>query len=345
MNLNAIKILSIDDEIKDLSIIERYSRSLSMGVESYQDPQKITLSSTEIDFDLVLIKCERIKFNMLEFIKTFRKMNKNIPIIVLTSTEDDVSLYEKALKLGANDFLNKPINFASFQARIQNTLELSKLQALMHDKIFLLEDEVQKATVLFKENEHETLDVLGKCVQYNDYVKDSHILRIAHICKLLAKEAGLSEKVQDLAFHSSKFYDLGKLGISDEILLKPGKLDEQELEIMKTHSRAGYDILKYTQSSYLKAGAIISYSHHERYDGSGYPIGLKGETIPILGRIVTIADVFDALTSKRPYKEAESIEEACAYLLKEKGKHFDPNLVDVFIQNLDAIRSIKDKYK
>lgn len=172
-----------------------------------------------------------------------------------------------------------------------------------------------------------------------------HTLRISHYCKVLAKAVGLNEKLQDLAFYASQFHDLGKLDIADVILLKPEKLSDDEFEIIKTHSRIGYDMLKYTQSGYLKAAAIICYSHHEKYDGSGYPIGLSGEAIPILGRIVAVADVFDALTQERPYNELWSVEDACQLLITEKGKHFDPLLVDLFIENLDEIKSIKNQYK
>ena len=172
-----------------------------------------------------------------------------------------------------------------------------------------------------------------------------HTLRISHYCKVLAKAVGLNEKLQDLAFYASQLHDVGKLDIADEILLKPKKLSVNEFEIIKTHARIGYDLLKYTQIGYLKAAAIICYSHHEKFDGSGYPIGLSGEAIPVLGRIVAVADVFDALTQERPYNELWSIEDACQLLIGEKGKHFDPLLVDLFIENLDEITSIKSRYK
>lgn len=172
-----------------------------------------------------------------------------------------------------------------------------------------------------------------------------HTLRIAHYSKVLAKAVGLNEKLQDLAFYASQFHDVGKLDIADEILLKPKKLSVNEFEIIKTHARIGYDLLKYTQSGYLKAAAIICYSHHEKFDGSGYPIGLSGEAIPVLGRIVAVADVFDALTQERPYNELWSVEDACQLLITEKGKHFDPLLVDLFIENLDEIKAIKSQYK
>lgn len=172
-----------------------------------------------------------------------------------------------------------------------------------------------------------------------------HALRIAHYSKVLAKAVGLNEKLQDLAFYASQLHDVGKLDIADEILLKPKKLSVNEFEIIKTHARIGYDLLKYTQSGYLKAAAIICYSHHEKFDGSGYPIGLSGEAIPVLGRIVAVADVFDALTQERPYNELWSVEDACQLLITEKGKHFDPLLVDLFIENLDEIKAIKSQYK
>jgi response regulator RpfG family c-di-GMP phosphodiesterase len=172
-----------------------------------------------------------------------------------------------------------------------------------------------------------------------------HTLRIAHYCKVLAKAVGLNEKLQDLAFYASQFHDVGKVDIADEILLKPKKLSNDEFEIIKTHARVGYDMLKYTQSGYLKAAAIICYSHHEKFDGSGYPIGLSGEAIPVLGRIVAVADVFDALTQERSYNELWSVEDACQLLIAEKGKHFDPVLVDLFIENLDEIKSIKSQFK
>ncbi|HIC44237.1 MAG TPA: HD domain-containing protein [Sulfurimonas sp.] len=193
-------------------------------------------------------------------------------------------------------------------------------------------------------NEHEAVETLAKSAGYKEHKMGKHSQRIAHYCKLLAKTAGLNEKIQDTAFYASQVYDLGKVGIPDSVLLKAGKLDDRELEVMKTHSRLGYDILKYSKTRYLKAGAVIAYSHHEKYDGSGYPIGLKGETIPILGRIVAIADVFDALTHERVYKKAWSIEEACQFLVEEKGKHFDPSLVEDFIQHIDEVKSIKTEF-
>lgn len=345
MNINGMKILSIDDNSDDLLMIEEYSTSLSLEVNSFKDPEKALLSSQSIIYDLMIVNYRTPKPNALDFIRSFRQnISRDIPIIVLIKPEDNEELQVKALHLGAHDFLTKPIHPSLFQARVLNALKLKKAQTLLEDETFLLEDTIQSATDVLKKNEHESLQVLGMSSEYKDNTRGGHTLRIAHYCKVLAKEAGLSEKLQDIIFHSSQFHDLGNLGIADEILLKPNKLDEDELEIMKTHARKGYDMLKYSKSEYLKAGAVICYSHHEKFDGTGYPIGLSGDTIPIPGRIVAVADVFDALTSVRPYNQLWSIEDACKFLVKEKGKHFDPNFVDLFIENLDEIKSIKSKF-
>lgn len=344
MNINGMKILSVDDNAADLGMIENYTKSLSLEVESFEDPKKALLSSEHTAYDLVVVDYGMGEYNGLEFIKEFRHKNSDVPIIMLTEVEDDVMLQEKALRLGAYDVLSKPVSPVIFQARVFNALKLTKAQSLLNDQSLLLEDEVKNATRTFKESEQEALQFLGISAQYKEHTTGAHTQRIAHYSKVLAKAMDLSEKIQDIIFYASQFYDLGKVAIADEILLKPGKLDEDEFEVMKTHARIGFDILKYAQSEYLKAGAVISYSHHEKYDGSGYPIGLIGETIPIPGRIVAIADVFDALTHERPYKKAWSIEEACAFLVEEKGRHFDPKLVDLFMQNLDEIKSIKNKF-
>ena len=341
MNINGMKILSIDDNIKDLSIIEDYAGTLSLEIDSFQDPKKALLSTESIEYDVVVVNHKIPQLNGLDFIKTFRINNSDTPVIMLS---DDVTLQEKALRLGAHDFLSKPVNALLFQARIFNALKLKKAQALLKDETLLFKNEIQEAKTAVEENEQEALYILGKAVEYKDRKTGAHTQRVAHYCQVLAKAAGLNEKVQDVVFHASQLHDLGNVGISDDILLKEGKLDEDEYAVMKTHARIGYDMLKYSQSGYLKAAAVICYSHHERYDGSGYPIGLSGETIPILGRIVAIADVFDALTQERPYKKAWTVEDACQLLIEEKEKHFDPNLVDLFIENMNQIKSIQNQF-
>lgn len=344
MNIENMKIISIDDNKTNLLIIESYAKTLSLQIDSFLEPKEALLSSQNIEYDLVIVDYMMPEMNGLEFIQEFRKNNPEIPIIMLTAVGDDMQLQIKALEYGANDFLSKPINAPAFKARIVNMLKLRKSQLLLKDKAMLLQVEVDKATLRLKESEHETLQMLGKSAEYKDPETNAHTQRVSHYCKILAAAYGLDESLQDIIFYASPFHDLGKIGIPDRILLKPSKLDADEYDIMKKHSQIGYEILKGSKSKYLKAGGVIAYNHHEKYDGTGYPNGLKGESIPIFGRITAIADVFDALTSNRPYKKAWDVDEAFNLLLEEKNRHFDPILVDLFIENKEDVMTIHNKF-
>lgn len=344
MNIEQMRVLSIDDNKTNLLIIESYAKMLQLQIDSFLDP-KVALEKSQIgEYDIVIVDYMMPEMNGLEFIQAFRAFNQRTPIVMLTAVGDDMELQIKALEFGANDFLSKPINAPAFKARIINMLKLRKSQLLLQDKALLLQDEVYTATKRLIESEHETLQILGKTAEYKDPETNAHTQRVAHYCKLLAKAHNLDEEFQDLIFYASPFHDIGKIGIPDKVLLKPGKLDDEEFVIMKTHSQIGYEILKNSKSKYLKAGGIIAYNHHERYDGKGYPNGLSGEDIPILGRITAIADVFDALTSIRPYKNAWSTEQAFNLLIEEKGKHFDPVLVDLFLENKDKVIEIHEQF-
>lgn len=344
MNIKNMEILSIDDNKTNLLIIENYAKSLSLKVDSFLNPLEALEACKHKEYDLIIIDYMMPQIDGLEFIKEFRKDNFETPIIMLTAVSDNMSLHLRALEYGANDFLNKPINSPAFKARITNLLKLKKSQQLIKNKALLLEEEVYKATNMLKDAERETLEILAKCAEYKDPETNAHTQRVAHYCKLLAKACGLDEKTQDTIFYASPFHDLGKIGIPDQILLKPAKLDNNEFDVMKQHAMIGYEILKNSKSDYLKAGGIIAYTHHEKYDGTGYPNKLKGENIHIYGRITAIVDVFDALTSNRPYKKFWEIGEAINFLIEQKGKHFDPNLVDLFIQQKDEILEIHNKF-
>ena len=344
MNIENMKILSVDDNKTNLLIIECYAKILNLQITSCLNPKEALYDSFENEYDLIIVDYMMPEMNGLDFIQGFRSKNQNTPIIMLTAVGDDMELQIKALEYGANDFLGKPINAPAFKARIINMLKLRKSQLLIENKALLLQEEVEKASFRLKESEYETLEALGKSAEFKDPETNAHTKRVAHYCKLLAKTYGLDENLQDIIFYSSPLHDLGKIGISDNILLKPGKLTAEEFEIMKTHTTIGYEILKKSKSKYLKAGAVIANSHHEKYDGTGYPNKLKGENIPILGRITAIADVFDALTSTRPYKKAWSLDEAFDFLIKEKGLHFDPKIVDMFIENKNEVISINQRF-
>ncbi len=196
-----------------------------------------------------------------------------------------------------------------------------------------------------EDTQREVIYKLGDIGECRSSETGQHVKRVAEYSKLLATKIGLNEKEVNRLFMVSPMHDIGKVGIPDSILNKNGKLDPAEWEIMKTHAQIGYDILKTSKREILKSAAIVSYTHHEKWDGSGYPLGLKGEDIHIFGRITAVADVFDALGSDRVYKKAWSLDRILELFKEEKGKHFDPNLIDVFLENLDEFLEIKDKYK
>lgn len=195
------------------------------------------------------------------------------------------------------------------------------------------------------QREYETLTVLGKAAEFKNPETGAHISRIGFYSRLLAQSLGEGDGSQDLIFYASPLHDIGKIGIPDSILAKSGKLTPEEFEIIKTHPRIAYDILKNTKSPYLQAGATIALTHHEKYNGTGYPNALKGEDIPLYGRIVGLVDVFDALASKRPYKEPWPFEKIIDFLISEKGGHFNPLIVDHFIANMDEVKHIFSSYQ
>lgn len=338
-------VVSIDDNQTNLLLVESYAKSLKLKVTSFLEPKKALDFLKANSHDLIIVDYMMPEMNGLEFIKEYRKLYAQIPIIMLTAVGDDVQLQVEALELGATDFLIKPIVPPAFKARMNNLLKMHISQELIRDRAVMLKDEVANATRVIQEREEEALHVLGRAAEYKDPETGAHVERVAHYCKLLAKGIGLPEIMQNKVYHASPFHDIGKVGIPDNILLKPGKLSEEEFAVMKTHPRIGYEILRDAKSDNLKAGAMIAMSHHEKWDGSGYPNGLQGEEIPIYGRIVAVADVFDALTSKRPYKKAWSFDAAIEYLKEQKGKHFDPELVDLFIENIDEVQKIFEMIK
>jgi len=345
MDFSEIKLISIDDNQNNLFLIEAICSEIGINVTNFDDPVNGLMYVLQNDIDIIVIDYMMPQLNGIDFIKEYRNSNLLVPIVMVTAAGSDDGIHQAAFEAGVNDFLSKPVNSTLFKARITTLLKSYKAQLLVQDRAKLLESEVQKATKELLENQHETLRVLGKTAEYKDPETASHVARVAHYSKLLAKAYGLDEYEQDLLFHASPFHDIGKVGIEDRILLKPGKLDEEEFKIMKTHAQIGYEILKDSKSSYLKAGAQIAINHHEKFDGSGYPKALIGEEIHIYGRIVAVADVFDALTSSRPYKKAWSFEDALEFLKTEKRKHFDPKIIDLFIENIDEVKDIFQRFQ
>jgi putative two-component system response regulator len=271
--------------------------------------------------------CRRLKADL---------RTSGIPVIFLTA-QADARDEELGLTLGAVDYLHKPCHPAIVLQRLRIHLELHKLN-------LALEDKVRERTRELEQTRIEIVRRLGRAGEYRDNETGMHVIRMSAGCHRLAIAAGLPAAQAELLELAAPMHDIGKIGIRDNILLKPGKLDEAEWAVMKTHTLIGAEIIGEDQSELLTVARSIALTHHERWDGSGYPHGLAGKAIPIEGRIAAICDVFDALLSVRPYKSVWATKDAVAYIVAESGKAFEPRLVDLFIGLLDEFERIRTRY-
>ena len=273
-----------------------------------------------------------------------------LPILVLTA-QNDMETRLKALDAGARDFVTKPFDKMEVLNRISNLLEVRLLYTERMLQNEILEAKVSKRTIELqqrnKELESTRLEIirrLGRAGEYRDNETGMHVIRMSKGCQKLALVAGLTEQHATMILHASPMHDVGKIGIPDAILLKPGKLDADEWKIMKTHAEIGGDIIGEHDSEVMQMARIIALTHHEKWDGSGYPNGIKGEQIAIEGRIAAICDVFDALTSSRPYKEPWPVEKAMALISEESGRHFDPKLAELFLDLIPEMAELREKF-
>ncbi|MBF0506144.1 MAG: response regulator [Nitrospirae bacterium] len=338
MPFNGLKAVVVDDSELSLAIIEDMARNVGLDTSLFLDPLEALEHIKNNPVDMVFVDYVMPGMNGVELIREIRAVHSDIPIIMITVISDDPALRIEALESGATDFLTKPFDIPEFRARTVNLATLRHFQMQEKERGDDLENEVRKATGEIVQREHETLDVLSKAAQFRDYDIGNHAMRLSCYSHILSQGMGLDQKTQDLVLHAAPLNDIGKIGISDSILLKPGKLTSVEFEMVKHHTTMGYEILKDRSSHYLEAASIIAVSHHEKYDGTGYPFGLAGEDIPVFGRIVAVADVFEVLTSRRPYKEAFPFDDAVRILEEGSGNHFDPKVISVFMRNIGKIR-------
>lgn len=292
--------------------------------------------------DLVIVDYMMPHLDGLEFIRRFRAVadRQDIPILMVTAAHEKEVRYE-ALECGATDFLSKPIDKNEFVPRVRNMLALRRHAVMLATRADELAQEVRRATADIHERERETVTRLAKAAEFRDPETGAHIQRMALFSRLIARGMGLPEAIQEMILAAAPMHDVGKLGTPDHILLKPGKLTPEELLVMQQHASIGYEILKESASPVIQLGAEIALSHHEKFDGSGYPRRLAGEAIPLVGRIVAVADVFDALTSVRPYKKAWTLHDAREHLVAGRGRHFDPACVDLFLAEWDTVLGIR----
>ncbi len=340
-------ILIIDNNAANL-LLYRYLLKVvkkeSLKLVCFESPLDALEWCFENEPDLVLLDYAMSSMNGLEFIEKFKSIftSNTIPFVMVTA-EGDVK--DKALELGAFDFLNKPVNKSELILRVRNLLDLHESQKAIANRAEWLAMEVKKATEEIKEREKEMIIRLSKAAEHRDPETGYHLVRMANYSRLIARELGLSETEQNLILESAPMHDIGKVATPDAILLKAGKLISEEFTVMKDHAQKGYDILSGSNSLLISTAATMALTHHEKFDGSGYPNGLKGEEIPLCGRIIAVGDVFDALTSCRPYKKAWTVEEAANFLKENSGSHFDPRCVQALLRAWGDVLDIYTRYK
>ncbi len=353
------RILVVDDEPANRKLLEAMLARFGYEVELASDGSQ-ALTQLSLGFDLVLLDVMMPGMDGFEVTRRIRggTENADIPICIVTALaarEDRL----RAVEAGANDFIAKPIDMIELKIRIVSLLKLkegqdaikrhrAELEAMVAARTESLRQALQDTAKAQRRAYHaqlETIERLALAAEYRDTDTALHIQRISVYCHLIARRLGLSPRECQILFHACPMHDVGKIGIPDAILLKPGKLNPAEWEIMKTHTDIGARILGGSSSELLQAGEMISRTHHEKWDGSGYPIGLAGEAIPLWGRIVAVADVFDALTSTRPYKEAMQNDEAIQIMREGRGTQFDPSILDLFLAHIDEVIALQTKHR
>jgi putative two-component system response regulator len=339
--------LLVDDSRSALDFLKRLIEADGLvQATAFLDPLQAIATARECDFDIVLVDYEMPKMDGITFIRELRSLPKfaDIPIVMVTSIQtDDVRL--KALEAGATDFLPKRPQAMEMNVRLRNLIKLGAAVRKLNNQAAHLAIEVAAATQKLQEREEEIILRLALAVEYRDNDTGEHTLRVAKYSRIIAEELGLSPRLCRDIYLAAPLHDVGKVAIPDGILLKPGKLDGDEMAIIRTHAAIGGRILADSHCELIQLGAIIAGNHHERWDGSGYPNGLKQLEIPIAARIVTVADVFDALTTKRPYKEAMPLPKAREYLEDKKEIEFDPACVDAFLSRWEDVASISTGHK
>jgi len=345
---NNTHILIIDDVVDNIkiamNILQEEHKDLSFATNG---EEALSLLETQpTTFDLILLDimmpgidgykvCQNIKQN---------PRTQDIPIIFLTA-KVDVDSIDKGFSTGAVDFISKPFQAAELLARVRTHIQLYQSKKMLEIHNISLEAKIhfQHKRLLseLEDNQKEMIWMLTELMESTSDETGKHIRRVAEICSLLAHfHPSLNTEDANTLFHASPMHDIGKMTIPQKILHKPGRYTEEEFSVMKNHTKNAYELLCGSKRKLIKAAAIIAYEHHEKWNGEGYPRQLKGNDIHIYGRIVALADVFDALTHKRCYKEAWAIEEVIEYIEKQRGVQFDPELVDIILENIDEFQKI-----
>jgi two-component system response regulator RpfG len=337
------RVLIIDDQTTGRVMLEQAVRSIDRNLEVQVAASALEALNLAARFptDLVLVDYRMPDIDGIEFIRRLRTVPGygHVPIVMVTIFDSKQIRY-RALDAGVTDFLTKPVDMRECVARCRNLLMLRRQQLLLEDRGRSLEVRVEAATREVRERERETLLRLAKAGEFRDENTGNHILRMARYSCLIGEAIGMEADELETLELAAPLHDLGKIGLPDFILLKSGRLTPEETLVMQRHPIMGYEILKDSASKFVRMGALIALGHHEKFDGSGYPYGHAGERIPLAARVVAVADVFDALTTRRPYKPAWDVESSFRYLEQHSGTHFDPAMVSGFMQRREAVEGI-----
>jgi len=353
------RILVVDDEMQTRELFASMLDSFGYSAEVARDGIE-ALAKLSLDIDLVLLDAIMPVLDGFEVVRRIREgtIYNDIPIVMVTglaSKEDRL----RAAEVGANDFIVKPVDMTELRIRTASLLKMKEAQDAIKRHKAELEERVERKTAALRlaldemaeakraihQAYMDTIHRLALVAEFKDMDTAAHVQRMSGYCAILARALDLPSRQVDTILKASTMHDVGKIGIPDAILLKPGKLTDKEWEIMKQHTVIGARILSGSSSELLQMGEVIALSHHEKWDGSGYPNGLAGENIPLVGRICAVADVFDALTSVRPYKKAFSNEESLKIMREARGLHFDPHIFDLFIENFDRVLTIQKEHR
>lgn len=356
---NTLSVLYVEDNDsareQTIKVLENFFTHITVAVDGDDGFEKFLDNNS---FDLIITDINMPRKDGIQMVKEIRNLDKDIPIIIL-SAHDDSNYFINTIRLGVDGYILKPLDFAQLLSTLDKCIEKIKLRAdnlhytkqleqLNHLLESQVDERIKEVITLnqeIKETQKEVVFTLGAVGEHRSQETGNHVKRVAEYSKLLALHYGLAKEDVELIKTASPLHDLGKIAIPDSILNKPGKLSEQEYTIMKHHAELGHSMLKSSSRPLLKAAATIAYEHHEKWNGSGYPRGIAGENIHIYGRITAIADVFDALGSDRCYKKAWEDEKIFDFFKSERGKHFDPLLIDQFFEFLDDFLQIRDELK
>lgn len=337
-----LAVLLIDDSTTNLAILQSIVKEIP-GTNSIA----LTSAAPALEFmrarrfDLVVVDYFMPGINGIEFIAAARKLAGYETVhFVMVTTIDQLYVRNAALEAGAMDFLTKPFDFTELKIRLRNLLSLQLAQRALAERAECLASEVREAVSEIAAREREVIMRLSRAAEFRDTDTGDHLHRVAAITKIIAADLGMTADQCELLALASTMHDVGKIAVSDTILFKQGPLSDEERALIMTHAASGYDILDGSLSPLIQLAAEIAISHHERWDGAGYPANLAGTDIPLSGRIVSVADVFDALTTERPYKKPWPIEKARDYIAENRGKQFDPRCVEAFLREFELIAQV-----